>query len=88
VSEATISIENNQYNPNSITVRAGSDIKLHLQNTGGTSCIQAFTIPALGIQKIVPNGTTAVIEFTAPDKPQQISFMCSMGMYRGVINVI
>lgn len=75
------------YNPNAITVPAGKKITIHLQNQGGTSCIQAFTIPSLGIQKIVPPGASDMITFTAPNETRQIAFMCSMGMYRGVINV-
>lgn len=88
VTDTTIIIGSIGYNPNAITVRAGSKVTLHLKNTEGTSCIQAFTIPSLGIQKVVPVGTSADIAFTAPSQPQQIAFMCSMGMFRGVITVI
>ncbi|HSD98291.1 MAG TPA: sulfite exporter TauE/SafE family protein [Patescibacteria group bacterium] len=88
VSQATITIGAVGYNPNSITVRAGSQVTLHLQNKEGTSCIQAFTIPQLGIQKVVPVGTSADISFTAPTQTGQLPFMCSMGMFKGVINII
>jgi uncharacterized protein len=88
VQKATINIEASGYNPKLITVKAGSQVTLHIQNINGTSCIQAFTIPTLGIQKIIPVGSGEDIEFTAPEKPGEIPFMCSMGMYRGVINVI
>ncbi len=88
VSKATITISSAAYIPNAITVKAGSQVTLHLQNQSGTSCIQAFNIPQLGIQKIVPVGQSGDITFTAPSQPGQIAFMCSMGMYRGVINVI
>lgn len=88
VNDATITIGQVAYVPNTLTVKAGSNVTLHLKNTGGQSCIQAFTIPSLGIQKIVPLGTSADITFTAPNRATQIAFMCSMGMYRGVINVI
>ncbi len=88
VDEATINFESNRYNPDTITVRANSDITLKLNNQSGYGCIQAFTIPRLGIQKIVPPRTSETITFTAPDKPQDIAFMCSMGMYRGTIRVI
>ncbi len=88
VNSATIIIGSSAYNPDEITVKAGSRVTLHLKNTDGTSCIQSFTIPSLGIQKIVPLGTSGDIAFTAPDQPGQIPFMCSMGMYRGVIHVI
>ena len=87
VSEATITIGASAYTPDVISVKAGSPVTLHLVNSAGRSCIQAFTIPRLGIQKIVPVGTSDTIQFTAPSQPQQLAFMCSMGMYRGVINV-
>ena len=88
VSEATIQFLETTYSPSSITVKAGTDVRLNLSNVSGGGCIQAFTIPKLGVQKIVAIGTQEVIQFTAPSKPQQMEFMCSMGMYRGVINVI
>lgn len=88
VNKATITFSDSSYEPSSITVKKGSRVTLHLKNISGTSCIQAFTIPQLGIQKIVPVGKSDDITFTAPSQPGQISFMCSMGMYRGVINVI
>ncbi len=84
----TITIQSLGYDPNVITVKAGAQIKLKLINAGGTSCVQAFTIPSLGIQKVVPVGTSGEVDFTAPSTPTQIPFMCTMGMYRGVINVI
>lgn len=88
VSEATITFMQTSYSPASITVKAGSAVKLNLVNSSGNGCIQAFTIPKLGIQKVVSVGSTDVIQFTAPSAPQQMEFMCSMGMYRGVIDVI
>lgn len=84
----TITIQSLGYNPNTISVKAGASVKLKLVNTNGSSCIQAFTIPSLGIQRIVRPGTSDEIDFQAPNAPTQIPFMCSMGMFRGVINVI
>ncbi len=83
-----INIESSGYSPSAITVKAGLPVTINLKNTGGGGCTQAFTIPSLGIQKIVPIGSSDVISFTAPKTPGQLPFMCSMGMYRGVINVI
>lgn len=83
-----INIESSGYTPNNITVKAGLPVTINLKNTGGGGCTQAFTIPSLGIQKIVPVGSSDTISFTAPKSPTQVPFMCSMGMYRGVINVI
>lgn len=74
--------------PDTITVRGGAGVSLDLINRGAGGCVQAFTIPSLGIQKIVRPGGVERISFTVPDKPGILPFMCSMGMYRGQIIVI
>jgi heme/copper-type cytochrome/quinol oxidase subunit 2 len=84
----TIEFTSSSYQPRSINVKAGSHVTLNLVNKNGAGCIQAFTIPKLGIQKIVRVGQTDTVEFDAPKEKGKISFMCSMGMYQGVINVI
>ncbi len=88
LNEATINIEDRGYTPNYLRIKAGSPITLHIVNTGGRGCTQAFTIPSLGIQKIVPLGKSDIITFTAPSQPGPIVFMCSMGMFRGIMNAI
>lgn len=85
---AEINITAQGYNPNNLTVKTGSKVTLHLTNKDGQGCTQAFTIPSLGIQKVVPVGQSGTLTFTAPDKPGTLRFMCSMGMYDGTINVI
>ncbi|MFA5991506.1 MAG: sulfite exporter TauE/SafE family protein [Candidatus Doudnabacteria bacterium] len=85
--ELAITIGAYGYSPNTFTVARNSDIKIKLYNKDGASCSQAFTIPSLGIQKVIPVGSTGEVTFHSPDKATQIAFMCSMGMYRGVINV-
>ncbi|MEK9201258.1 MAG: sulfite exporter TauE/SafE family protein [Patescibacteria group bacterium] len=89
VTEATIFFDRAGYvtEPRTVNVKAGTEVKLKLVNKNGAGCIQAFTIPAFGIQKIVPVGKSEEITIT-PDSPGTIAFMCSMGMYRGEINVI
>lgn len=84
----TITIDANGYSPNTLVVKAGKVVNLKLVNNGGGGCAQAFTIPSLGIQKVVTQGKSDIITFTAPEKPQEIAFMCSMGMFRGKIQVI
>lgn len=86
--DATVDITATGYNPNNLTIKAGSMVKLHLTNTGGQGCTQAFTIPSLGIQKVVPLGSSDTIAFNAPSQAGDLPFMCSMGMYRGVMHVI
>ncbi|MFI5265409.1 MAG: sulfite exporter TauE/SafE family protein [Candidatus Levyibacteriota bacterium] len=85
---AAINITSSGYTPNDITVKAGATVNLSITNSNGFGCVQAFTIPSLGIQKIVAPGNSDKIAFTAPQNAGDIPFMCSMGMYRGVIHVI
>ena len=88
VAEQNIDIGNNGYSPRVFTVKAGSEVKLRLNNRDAYSCAQAFTIPRLNIQKVVSPGNSEEVVFRAPSKPGKISFSCSMGMYSGVINVV
>lgn len=87
--EATIKIESSGYNPSQLAVKAGSQVTLKLVNTGGGGCTSAFTIPKLGIRKIVPIGSTDTVTFTAPNEPGgELAFMCSMGMFRGKLKLV
>jgi uncharacterized protein len=88
VQEATITIDGRGYTPNTVTVKAGTSVKLHLKNVGGGGCAAAFTIPKFNIQKIVRQGNDEEVSFLAPNETGDIPFMCSMNMYRGVIKVI
>lgn len=87
-SEAAINFTNYGYTPNDILLKAGSEITLHLKNQSGSGCIQAFNIPSLGIQKIVPVGQSSDVKFQSPKSGSEIAFMCSMGMYRGRLKFI
>lgn len=86
--EATITIGADGYHADHLALKAGQAVTLHLKNEQGGGCIQAFTIPSLKIQKIVPVGSSADVTFTAPSTPGKLAFMCSMGMYRGEFDVV
>jgi len=86
--EITILITNNGYYPNNLDIKAGEEITLTIKNENAYSCAQAFTIPKFGIEKVVAPGTEEVIKFTAPEDLGKLAFTCSMGMYRGVFNVV
>jgi uncharacterized protein len=86
--EAEITIDDTGYTPRNFSVKAGEEVTLRLTNNDSNNCAQSFTIPQLGVQSVVPMGTSKTVSFTAPDKPGTLSFMCSMGMYRGTISVI
>ncbi len=83
-----IDIEKSGYVPNQITVKAGTTVSFKIKNDGTYTCASAITIPYFNYQKVVQAGNTETIALKMPDKPTQIPFSCSMGMYRGVINVI
>lgn len=82
-----ITITDQGYSPDIINVKKGSHVKLNLINNEAKGCIQQFVIPKLGIQQTVLTNTSAIVEFDAPNSPEQLIFTCSMGMYRGIINV-
>lgn len=90
VSDVTIYLTGAGYTtkPKAVTVKSGSTVKLKLVNQDGAGCVQAFTIPKLGVQKTIPVGSSDEITIEIPQMTGQLAFMCSMGMFRGAINVI
>lgn len=88
VKEANIEITDQGYYPRELWVKAGEPITLTLDNPSARGCAQAFTIPSLGLQKIVRTGDKQTLTFTAPSEKQDLAFMCTMGMYVGEIHVI
>lgn len=86
--KAIIEIVSSGYSPSSLQVKKGSTITLTLKNTGGYGCQQAFVIPSMNYQRVIAPGQEDTFTFKAPDTAGDIPFMCSMGMYRGVIKVI
>lgn len=84
----TITIQRSGYSPRSLTVKAGEKVTLTLVNKDSYSCAQAFVIPRLGIERLVPPGSQTTIEFMAPKYSGRLVFSCSMGMYTGVINIL
>lgn len=87
IQNVDINITARGYNPQSFRVKKNQPVRLNLKSTDAYSCASAFRIPSLGIAKnLQPNGTESV-EFT-PTVEGNILFTCSMGMFRGVIEVI
>lgn len=87
VQEVSINVTSTSYTPSNMSVRAGVPVRLTLVTNGVYGCTRAFTVPSLGIQKILPETGTEIVEFT-PEKPGPIRFTCSMGMFSGTINAI
>lgn len=87
VQTANITVFPNGYQPNYIKVKAGMPVRLNLSTTGGYGCTVGFRIPKLGIVKDLSQENPAIVEFT-PQTPEKLTWTCSMGMFRGVIEVI
>lgn len=85
---AVIVIDGRGYTPSVLEVKKGSRLHLTIKNEDGYGCQQAFVIPSINFQKIIAPGSEDEVTFTVPDTVGEIPFMCSMGMYRGVIKVI
>ena len=75
----------NGYSPSTLTVKKGQPVKLIVDSEDSYTCATSFMIPKIGVRKTLTPGEN-VFEFT-PDASGAIPFSCSMGMFRGVINV-
>jgi sulfite exporter TauE/SafE len=74
------------YAPSRIELKKGHPVKVTLVNDGANGCIRAFVIPSINKQVIVPDSGSTSFDFT-PSKKGNITFTCSMGMYKGVFVV-
>ncbi|MDP3957831.1 MAG: sulfite exporter TauE/SafE family protein [bacterium] len=76
----------NGYFPSTLTVKKGRPVKLIVDSQDSYTCARSFMMPKVGVRTILQPGEN-IFEFT-PDKAGPLPFSCSMGMYRGVINVV
>lgn len=75
------------YTPNKLQVRAGVPVRWEITGAASIGCASVLQSRSLGIRQLLVEGPN-VIELRAPTKPGVYSFSCSMGMYRGEIDVI
>ncbi len=74
------------YSPNFFTVEKGRPIKWIINSTSSFTCAASLVMPTYGISRTLRLGEN-IIKFT-PTKIGEISFSCSMGMYRGKFMVV
>ncbi len=74
------------YSPNTFTVKKGIPVKWIVNSTDVNTCASSIVSSALNIRKSLELGEN-IIEFT-PTETGALKFSCSMGMYRGVFNVV
>jgi len=75
----------NGYFPSTLSVKKGQSVKLIIDSEDSYTCASSFILPKAGIRETLQPGEN-VIEFM-PAKVGTLPSSCSMGMYRGVINV-
>ncbi len=85
--DITIEITDKGYSPSYLKVKKNAQVNLKIINQDVYSCAAAFRIPSLGISVNVNPNQEKIISFT-PTKAGKIPFSCSMGMYRGIIEVL
>lgn len=85
VQEIRMTQSGSGYNPKEFTVKKGRKVKWIITSTNPYSCASSISMPKYGINQDLTKGEN-IIEFT-PTKTGSIPFSCSMGMYRGIINV-
>lgn len=74
------------YDPDVLTVKAGIPVRWEIDGVNVAGCISYLQSRKLGIGIQLKQGLN-VVEFT-PKAAGTYSFSCSMGMFRGTINVI
>jgi uncharacterized protein len=87
VQNTLITVTNSGYTPQTITLKKDIPVHLTLNTQNVQNCSRSFTIPALNIQKLLPETGETVVEFT-PHELGPLAFSCSMGMYTGRFNII
>lgn len=69
------------YSPNQFTVKKDNTVRWIINSTNQYTCAAYISMPAYNIAQALESGEN-IIEFT-PTKTGEITFSCSMGMYRG-----
>lgn len=85
--EVTIDVGSRGYTASASQLKAGVPVRLTMKTHGTLGCSRAFTIPDLGISKVLPLEGEDVIEFT-PKKTGTLVYSCSMGMYTGSFEIL
>ncbi|HJX45578.1 MAG TPA: sulfite exporter TauE/SafE family protein [Patescibacteria group bacterium] len=87
VQQVTIHILNNGYNPNYIKVKKDIPVELTLKSNGVYSCALSFIFQEYGIRVTLQSTDSRTFKFT-PVNTGKYQFSCSMGMYRGILEVV
>lgn len=87
VQQLVIDAKNTSFSPSRLEAQAGIPAMLTLRTNGTTGCTRSFVIPSLGIQEVLPETGETPIDLGELEAGT-LRFTCSMGMYRGEIDVV
>ena len=82
--EAKILVTEQGYEPEKVTLRAGTPVRLIFVRTTDKTCGTEVVFPSLDIRRALPLNQPVAIEFT-PKASGEIGFVCGMNMLRGTL---
>jgi Uncharacterized conserved protein len=74
------------YSPNSFTIKKGVPVKWIIQGDAPYSCAATILLPKYNIRSTLSAGENDI--YFTPTETGSAPFSCSMGMYKGVFNVV
>lgn len=81
-----ITVNKDGYTPAKLTVKAGQPIRLAFTRTDEENCGGTVIFPRLKISAKLPVGKTVLVELPVQEKGE-LSFACSMNMFKGAVIV-
>jgi sulfite exporter TauE/SafE len=87
VQHILVEVKKTSYSPSRVQARAGLPTKLTLRTNGIRDCTSGFVIPAMNLERSLPVIGDTEIDLGKP-AAGRIDYTCSIGMYRGVIDVL
>lgn len=86
VQQIVVNARDSSYSPAITSAQAGISTVLTIRTNATTGCTKSIVIPALGIERQLPETGDTVFDLGTL-QPGTIRFTCSMGMYSGRIDI-
>jgi plastocyanin domain-containing protein len=80
-----VNVSSGGYSPQVARAQANVPVKLEMVSKDAYSCARALVIPALKVEKLLPEQGTVTIDIPPQPAGSKLFYSCSMGMYSGVI---
>lgn len=87
IQKVVIQVVQDGYQPNYFRVKAGVPVELTVKTNETYSCASSFLMKSFNVNLRLAPTDSQTVSFT-PSKPGKYPFNCSMGMYRGVMEVL